>query len=64
MIITVIKINLEMGTKFNLPTKCPLTFLMLLDRLQDINSKVSWSIIRSSPSLRVKEAFFCYSDEP
>lgn len=64
MIITVIiKINLEMTTKFNFPSKCPLTFLILLDKLQDINSKVSWNIIRF-PSLVVKEAFSCHCDEP
>lgn len=53
-----VKINLEMTTKLNLATICPLTFLMHLDRLQDINSTVNWNIIRSSTSLLVKEAFF------
>lgn len=47
-----------MTTKLNLATKCPLTFLMHLDRLQDINSTVNWNIIRSLTSLLVKEAFF------
>ena len=55
---------LEMASKFNLPTKCPLTFLMLLDRLQDINRKVNWNVVRSSTSLRVKEALFLLFDEP
>lgn len=38
----IINIYLEMPTKFNLPTEYPLTFLMLLGWLQDINSKVNW----------------------
>lgn len=52
-----------MSSKFNPPTKCPLTFLMLLDWLRNINSKVNFNEIRSSTSLRVKEASFfsCYS---
>lgn len=38
--IYITKINLGVATKFNnLPTKCPLTFLVLLDWLQDINSQ-------------------------
>lgn len=62
--IYVMKINLEMASNFSLPTKCPLTFLMLLDRLQDINRKVSWNVVRSSTKLRVKEALFLLFDEP
>lgn len=46
--IYVIKINLEITTTLKLATKYPLTFLMFLDGLQDINSKVSWNGIRSS----------------
>lgn len=62
MIITIIKIHLEMAAKCNLPAEDPLTFLILLGRFQDIIA-VSWNVIRSSPSLRGKEAYFCYSDE-